>query len=267
MAKQTLIHLSDIHIGRSSREGPRFARVVQSIARSYAGVPVLITGDLTDSATAGQLAGARGHLDVLAKTNPVLAVPGNHDYAWKGNYLRDGAWDRWVEHLGAPLGWSRAGVRWMAPDVSLAGIEGIGVWPAGDVVFFGIDSGDPNGREASARGLVTKRLADALGDQLETHAGKTRVAFLHHHPFDHNYFTALDGAKRLMKTLGGRCELLLFGHEHKLGVWWKKAGIPLIAASHKTTNTVFGDHLMITVIEISRVGTSDPGLWHRLELV
>jgi len=81
MAKYTLIHLSDLHIGNSERELNNTNQIVKSIGTSYTGVPVLITGDLAHSATKGQFKTMRSILNKLAKTNPILAVPGNHDYA------------------------------------------------------------------------------------------------------------------------------------------------------------------------------------------
>ena len=82
MAKYTLIHLSDLHIGNSEKELNNSNQIVKSIGTSYKGVPVLITGDLAHSATKGQFKTMRSILNELAKTNPILAVPGNHDYAW-----------------------------------------------------------------------------------------------------------------------------------------------------------------------------------------
>ena len=69
MAKRTLIHLSDLHIGRREIESKRVKKAFNKIAESYPGIPVLITGDLTDSATKGQLEKTRKFLDELAKTN------------------------------------------------------------------------------------------------------------------------------------------------------------------------------------------------------
>jgi 3',5'-cyclic AMP phosphodiesterase CpdA len=271
MPTRKLIHLSDIHIGREEYEATRFQRVIASVSKHYQGTPVLITGDLTDSATKHQMLHARKLLDELAQTNPVLVVPGNHDYAWKGNILRKDGWQNWVDILGAPLGWKRKGVKWMTEQISTAKLEGLGIWPDSDLVYFGVDSGDPSAEEISARGFISKKLAEALKVQLDKRAKKTRIVLLHHHPFDDTYLTALEGSELLLDALAGRCELLLFGHEHRLGIWWKwgdeSGGIPLVYSSHKTTNTVFGDHLAIAVIEIRRAGTKYAKFWHRLELV
>jgi len=243
---------------------------MNKIAESFPKVPILITGDLTDSATEGQLNKTRELLDELALTNPILAVPGNHDYAWKGNILRDDGWENWVKYLGSPLGWDKEQVHWMGIDHEPEGVDGLGIWKDGPFVYFGIDSGDPDDKKVSARGYISKKLATALKESLEKYDGKTRIAFLHHHPFTDGFFsrlfTGLDGSRRLMNALNGNCEILLFGHEHEYGIWWKKRGVPLIVSSHKSTDP-FGDCLTITIIDIADPGTPNVSFRHRLEMI
>ncbi len=267
MAKQRIIHLSDLHFRGRKKERDYADRIIDNIAANYAKVPVLITGDVTDSATRKQMTEARTILDRLAKTNPVLVAPGNHDYAWKGNVLRDEGWKNWVEILGEPLGWTKRRPGWMTKHCDPLGVEGLGVWEAGKCVYFGIDSGDPEDKVTSAKGFISKKMAQSLATTLKKYAGKTRIAFLHHHPFSDGVFMRLDGSKRLMNALSGNCELLLFGHEHEYGIWWNRDNIPLIISSHKSTDRVLGGQLMVTIIEINNVGTEDVKFWHRLELL
>lgn len=204
---------------------------------------------------------------ILKKSNPILAVPGNHDYAWKGNILHDDGWENWVKYLGSPLGSGRDEVPWMGIGYEPKGVDGLGVWKDGSCVYFGIDSGDPKDKQISARGYISKKLANALKESLEKYAEKTRIAFLHHHPFTEGFFTKLYGSKRLLDALKDNCELLLFGHHHEYGMWWIERGIPLIVSSHKSTDTISGDCLMITVIDIENVGTPNVLFRHRIEVV
>jgi hypothetical protein len=60
---------------------------------------------------------------------------------------------------------------------------------------------------------------------------------------------------------------LLFGHHHEYGMWWVERGIPLIVSSHKSTDAISGDCLMITVIDIENAGTSNVSFRHRIEVV
>ena len=121
-------------------------------------------------------------------------------------------------------------------DHEPVGIDGLGVWKDGPYVYFGIDSGDPMDKQISARGFISKKLANGLRDALLKYSGKTRIAFLHHHPFSEGYFMKLHGSNKLLEALKDNCELLLFGHEHEYGLWCKNRGIPLIVSSHKSTD-------------------------------
>jgi 3',5'-cyclic AMP phosphodiesterase CpdA len=267
MSRKTIIHLSDLHISRRPKEGSQARKIIKAISLSWPGTPVLITGDIVNSATERQFKEARSLLDGLARTNPVLMVPGNHDYAWKGSILRSDGWDNWVETLGTPLGWGRSDFPWMGVDHDPVGVDGLGVVKNGPCVYFGLDSGDPDDKEISARGYISKTLADALNACLLRYVGKTRVVFLHHHPFTEGVFTKLHGSQRLLNATRDNCELLLFGHKHDYGIWWDSRGIPLIVSSHKSTNWVSGKCLMITMIDICRPGTSNVSFRHRLEVV
>lgn len=265
-----IIFISDLHIGLGDKEKSYTAKIVKRIAELHPGTPVIIAGDLTDSATREQFIKARLFLIKLSSTNPVLAVPGNHDYAWKGNVWQKDAWEHWVKYLGSPLGWPKRGVPWMGVKYEPKEIDGLGVWEDGDCVYFGIDSGDPENKQASARGYISKKLADALAKSLKTYKNKTRIAVLHHHPFTEGLgaiFTGLHGSSRLMKALKNDCELLLFGHKHEYGIWWDKRSLPLTVSSHKSTSTFSGNCLVITVIEIDKPGTSGVKFRHRLEVL
>ena len=208
----------------------------------------------------------RDILNKLAETNPILSVPGNHDYAWKGNLLRPDGWKNWVKYLGSPLGWGTNEYYWMGEDYEPVGIEGIGVFKHDSCVYFGIDSGDPKDKEPCARGFISTKLADALNESLRNYEGKTRIVFLHHHPFDDEYFTALKGYNKLLNAVKNNCELLLFGHEHKYGIWWNYKDVPLIVSSHKSCLCMCGACLMGTIIEINKAGTPDYSFTHRMEV-
>jgi predicted phosphodiesterase len=247
-------------------------RVFSRLAELYPGAPLLITGDITDSGERDQMENARLLFDPLARTNPVLPVAGNHDYAWHGIQHAEESWKHWEELLGAPLGWSNApsgrAPRWTSARESAAGVDGLGIWPDpdGTCVYFGVDSGDPQDRVRTARGYVSPKLAEKLHQQLEAHSGKTRIVMLHHHPFDEGYFMKLEGADALLSAIQGRCEVLLFGHDHHLGVWRNRQGTALMVASHKTTDLVFDQHLMVNVIEVENPTHPSRTFRHRLEI-
>lgn len=272
MVTKTLIHLSDLHIGNSKKEDRNTKTIFNRIAKSYPMVPVLITGDLTDSATVGQYKSTRVLLKKLAKTNPTLLVPGNHDYALKGVILRTGSWQEWTKYLGTPFGWGNDYTPWMGPECEPIGIDGVGVWKDGPLVYFGVDSGDPEDEQVTARGWISPELAQGLAASLEIYRGKTRVVMVHHHPFEHGVFMKMKGATRFLVALRNNSELLLFGHKHKYGLWWQRDDIPLIVASHKSTNVrgnpmITGKRMAITVIEMKNVGQPNVTFSHRMDVI
>lgn len=268
MDSQRVIHLSDLHIGLTQKEGIRTHMLFESIASKYPGIPVLISGDIVDSATVDQFIEARKLADGLSKTNPILMVPGNHDYAWKGNLVLDPkAWKNWIKYLGSPLGWNKPETPWLEKGSEPADIDGLGVWTHESCVFVGIDSGDPQDRVICARGYVSDRLAASLKNVLQRNVGKTRIVMLHHHPFSGGFFTALTGADLLLSAVKNNCELLLFGHDHNYGIWYGRDEVPLIVASHKCTTRMSGDCYMFTVIEMKEPGTPNVSLRHWLEVI
>jgi hypothetical protein len=101
---------------------------------------------------------------------------------------------------------------------------------------------------------------------LKKYKGKTRIVFLHHHPFDYGIFTALDGSEKLLDAVKNNCELLLFGHKHQYGIWWDYKNIPLIVSSQKSSLCMSGECLMGTIIEINDPGTPNYSLNHRMEV-
>lgn len=266
---QTIIHLSDLHVGRDRNVVEKIKRIFEGVAASYPGVPVLITGDLTDSASKHQFRTTRELLDGLAQTNPILAVPGNHDYAWKGivAQFRPDAWKNWLKYLGSPLGWGRPEVPWLEKGHTPAGVDGLGIWEHENTVFFGVDSGDPKDKVKTSCGFISDTLASALTQELANREGKTRIVMLHHHPFVHSTHLKLVGAERFKAAVSGNCELLLFGHKHDCGLWRNRDSIPLTVASHRTTNRISGKCLAFTVIRIDDTGATSRPTDHWLEVL
>jgi len=198
MAKYTLILLSDLHIGRSEKELNNTNKIVKSIGKSYEGIPVIITGDLTQSATKGQFKMMRDILRKLAKTNPILTAPGNHDYAWYGIIMRSNGWKNWVKYLSSPLGWGVGQYYWMGKDYEPEGIEGLGVLKHKSCVYFGIDSGDPKDKEACARGYISTKLADALKNSLKKYHESFIFTFINFSIYNFNNFIRVTGKRKIM---------------------------------------------------------------------
>ena len=91
-----LMHLSDLHFGAHD---PVVCAAVQRLAQRLRVAMVVVSGDLTQRATAAQFAAARAFVDELATLDvPLLGcLPGNHDIP-----LFD-LWQRLFKEKGAEL--------------------------------------------------------------------------------------------------------------------------------------------------------------------
>jgi predicted phosphodiesterase len=267
MRSRRIIHLSDLHVGKSRKEARQTAKIIEWIADSYPRSTVLITGDVTESGTKKQFGATRSLLDQLAETNPILVVPGNHDYAWHGTFFNEDAWRDWIEFLGVPIGWRKPADPWMYSHARPKEWEGLGVWEDDWTVYFGIDSGDPTDEVHTARGYISEELAKRLKSKLRQHRGKVRIALLHHHPFTKGHWTKLKGAHHLMSAIEENCEILLFGHHHHYGIWWNKYGTVLTVASHKSTAPVVEDYLGVSVIKLAEETRGEVTFNHSIELI
>ena len=82
-----IIHLSDLHIGKSSNHH-KTSRIVDWILENqeaHQAEAVVISGDLVDDGALWQFQRAQKLLDRLEEAGlPVLVVPGNHDYGMMG---------------------------------------------------------------------------------------------------------------------------------------------------------------------------------------
>lgn len=247
-----IIHISDLHLQSKGYHIQNISRLFESITKKYPACPVVITGDLTDSCTKPQLRAVAYWLDLLMDKNPVMAVPGNHDYAWKGNIHRPNGRENWRDIVEAKLGYSLR--------------EGFHVKHLPGLRFVLIDSGDPKDKVASARGYISDRLMGKVRQFIwEDSKLKTlylTVVILHHHPFTKGFFDSLVGAENFLEAIKGWCDILLFGHNHHLGIWWKWQRSPwkeveLIVASHKSTQPISGNVLGYIVIEVDKDGPVD----------
>ena len=235
MVQTTIIHLSDLHIGQGTAEKIHLSRIADKIKTDYQGARVIITGDLTNASSKKQFRHVCEFLETLPPENPVLMVPGNHDCAVGpfGSCYSPVARRNYRECFGSPSEWTGSGVAWQSKIV-----DGLDVWVDDLVVYCGVDSCIPKSwwNLIITNGFISEHLADNLKETLDAHHAKTRVVFLHHHPFSLvPHFIALDGKERLLTALQNRCDLLLFGHRHHHKKWEREHGIRLSIASRKST--------------------------------
>lgn len=80
MTPVTLVHLSDLHFGRDCDLA--MIDAVEGLIPTLDASAVVVSGDLTQRARHGEFQAARRFIDRLAKSAPVLTLPGNHDVQW-----------------------------------------------------------------------------------------------------------------------------------------------------------------------------------------
>jgi Icc protein len=197
---RSLVHVSDLHLGRDARTSAAVRRLAATIASAEVDA-VLVTGDLTHRGRAGELAAFEEAFAPLLDAGRVVVVPGNHDRAG--------------DDVGAGM---MVGAR-----VGVADFPGVHV--------VRVDSTAPHNRSLiAAHGLLSDRdLGDLDAALDEAPPGALSVVMLHHHVLP---LPAEDLAERLSGWLGwpnaeelaagrellararGRCDLVLHGHRH-----------------------------------------------------
>jgi len=242
-----IIHLSDLHIHKSkSKLDNRNAQtLVARILSQFKAAPktktyVVLTGDCVDDSAGNQYRQlVRTVLAPLSEKFTVLAAPGNHDYAYAGNFY-------------TPDGRTRF-LRYMWPYVRGLHYPCRTSNRAERVVLIGLDSADPGDERWFAEGTIDEKQLQALARILgsEQYADYFKVVYLHHHPFFRDVGQALHNYEKLLEQISDRVHLVLFGHKHKGEAYFGRFLVPLMLASGKVTEAQ-GEALVYRVIQIDK---------------
>jgi len=204
-----IIHLSDLHIGRSNNT-ENVSRLVEWIldhADQHQAQVVVVTGDLTDDGAEWQLQRAAELLDPLeAAGYRVFTVPGNHDYGPFGITESQQSVENFQKYLGGGVEYPHLEVVESTGFVLLDSMQG----EVRSIEFIGAEG---------QLGKEQRQKLDQLLDSLaENSAVDQVVILLHHHPFDLKKFHEMRDAKRFLKIVRSqekpRVTALLFGHKH-----------------------------------------------------
>jgi 3',5'-cyclic AMP phosphodiesterase CpdA len=206
-----IIHLSDLHIGKSNNLD-KAKRVVDWIIDNqdlHQSNIVVISGDLVDDGASWQFEDARVLMDRLRdKKFTVLAAPGNHDSGPDGfrespeskKNFRD-----MISHVAEyPAVFIKSGQAFVILDSMEAEMEKTEIWGAQGYL-----------------GLKQLQKLDLLLDELaENPAVENVILVLHHHPFDYLFYHGLRDHADLKGVISRRpgepprVNVLLFGHKH-----------------------------------------------------
>jgi len=197
---QTLVHISDLHIGRDEATDASARRLVTMLVEARVAA-VLLTGDVTHRGLATELLSYERIFAPLLETGRLLAVPGNHDRMGDD----------------AARGIMRAG------RVAVSSLPGLHV--------VRLDSTAPHNRSlVDGHGALSAQdVADVELALLDAPRGAVPVVMLHHHVLP---LPVEDLAEKLATFIGlpcadelplgedllgriaGRCRLVLHGHRH-----------------------------------------------------
>jgi 3',5'-cyclic AMP phosphodiesterase CpdA len=205
MAMKKIIHLSDLHIGADDC-GIKFRTIVENITllkQPSENYIIVITGDIVDNAThSEQVDEAVEAIGQLEKEGyQVLVVPGNHDYG-------TGAWGH-VKYVKTFKERFYKTAKISYPKVDLID----------ELAFIGLDSTAEELHwydSLLSEGEIGKgqlaRLKKILKDPEVV--SRTRILYLHHHPFDFKFGMQLKDRDELKKVVKNQVHAILFGHFH-----------------------------------------------------
>lgn len=200
MLPRTLVHLSDIHIGRSPLDEMRAANLVKRLVTTRVD-HVVVTGDLTNKGRKQELERFREIFLPLQSAGRLTLVPGNHDR----------------------LGHDVSSEIQAGPRVQTRTVDGL--------YLIRFDSSGPHNRAwLSGHGMMTSNdVQDITAAVLAAPANHLVALLLHHHPLPlpedsraellstwlgWKYTAELELGWSMLRAIAGRCDLVLHGHRH-----------------------------------------------------
>lgn len=245
-----VIHLSDIHVGKSNNSSKFESIVTWAIdAKSDHGAKaVVITGDIVDDGALGQYRVAERQIDRLkAAGYEVLCTPGNHDYGTNGIAESWECVSRFKSHIGGDVDYPHrvdlGKYSFILLDSMLQEMKDYEVWGA---------QGELGKQQLS-------ELDRLLNDIEENEQERVVVIALHHHPFYYNYFLKLRDDDLFKKVVTDedkgdcRVDCILFGHKHvekRFSKKEEKYNTALIYASGSSTERHSDGKMIIPVIDL-----------------
>ncbi|HSG08420.1 MAG TPA: metallophosphoesterase [Longimicrobiales bacterium] len=236
-----ILHGSDFQVGKPYR--PRVGQAFLELSRALDPDLVVIAGDLTQRAKAGQYRVVRSLMDALGSV-PVVVTPGNHDVPLY----------RFWERLFAPYANWR---RFVGPELdTVTHLDGATV--------VALNSSAP--RRAIVGGRVdASQVAFARSAFLDAEPDDARILVVHHHfvPTDDG-----EGGRPLPKAAGllmefeeMGVELILGGHVHQTHLRTSRdlirgagAGIPIVACGTTASSRGRGPEAGLNTLNVIALG-------------
>jgi 3',5'-cyclic AMP phosphodiesterase CpdA len=239
----TLAHLSDLHFGRDA-EVEQIEALEELIPSLHADA-VLLSGDLTQRARHGELQRARAFVQLLARSAPTLAIPGNHDVQW---------WRSPLSLLGTTPRY-RKFRRYFGPELCPT-LTIPGAVIASALTSFGVSIGamtwNPN--DMAVKGYLPRSEAIRVKRTFQqAEPGAIRALAVHHNVLRGGISKRMGlarwrQAQRRLRETG--VELILCGHDHQEGAGQLAGGVVISTAGTHTTRTRGGRPSAFNVISV-----------------
>ena len=206
-----VFHCSDLHFGHPAV--PEQYEAIESLIQESRFDVVVISGDLTQRARAGEFQRARAFIRHAERVSRVIVVPGNHDVAW------------WLAPLG--IGDDRKLLykyrRYIGEDIEpvlrLPGATVVGLNTCHGIIRETLTW---NLRDLSIIGyLRSDQIERAAAEFARTPPGDARIIVMHHNPVK-GELSQRHGLRNTNKILGAFAEmgvdLVCCGHDHQEAV-------------------------------------------------
>lgn len=235
------LHISDLHFHRDQNDNKGANKALNTIKNRYPDHMLIVTGDITDDGHELQYENALAALEPF--NGRLFIAPGNHDYGAAGYlYGRERAL-RFDEMLAKPLKQGGTFRGDATPVVNVVGGTDERIMLI--ALDTNLETDDPFdfacGEVGEAQLLSLESLLNAPSSQ-----GKKKILFFHHHPFMRNDpFMEMRDARKLMRAIYHKVDIVLFGHKHVSGKWKNVNGIQYILASDNTPGKNFAREISI----------------------
>lgn len=250
------IHISDLHYHRDQNDNQKANKALEVIKNRYPDHLLIVTGDITDDGHELQYENALAALEPFA--GRIFIAPGNHDFGAAGNFYSRERAVRFDEMLSKPLKQGGTFTGDATPVVNIVGDAG------NRVMLIGLDTNLETDHPFDfACGEVGEVQMGYLENILNDPGSKEtiKILFFHHHPFiRHDPFMEMRDARKLMRTIYHKVDVVLFGHKHMAGRWINVHGIRYILASDNTPGKSYAREISIEEgkIEVSEANIT-PG--------
>jgi len=227
------IHLSDPHFHSKFEDNEEVVVKLKYIAKEFPNHKIIVTGDITDDGHKTQYKQAA--LSLHSFVGRIFFCPGNHDFGRKGNLYSKNCVRRFNKYLMPLFGQtqkygSRPVVNVLKDPDGSRGVMLIGLNSA-------LRTKNPFDFACGRIGLWQRLRLDRILMRKDT-IGMRKIIYFHHHPFEYfSFFGQMLDARKLMRLLFAKCEVVLFGHKHKLGIWTNYNFINCVLAADDLKHT------------------------------